>query len=92
MSRITHDVCLFLLLIVCTFSALAQQVSMSPGSSAVVVPSLVNFSGVLPEVDGKALSAVVGVIRAIVPRKYSLHRHIAADATDRRHLALWRVD
>jgi len=66
MSRITAWLLVYLLLLTCAVSVLAQQpAATASSSSAVVVPPLVNFSGVLTDVNGKPLTGVVGVTFAL---------------------------
>jgi len=64
MSRITARLWVYLLL-GCAVSVLAQQPAVTASSSTVVVPPLVNFSGVLTNVNGKPLAGVVGVTFAL---------------------------
>jgi hypothetical protein len=59
MSRIRIGVGAYLLLVACVLSAFAQQ--SGPSLSIAQVPTLVNFSGVLTDVNGKPLSGIVGV-------------------------------
>ena len=54
-----HIVCLWVAVVVC-ISAGAQQ-SRTPVSASGVLPTLVNFSGQLTDVDGKPLTGMVGV-------------------------------
>lgn len=54
----------------CTLAAATQQtngaeVSTTPSTNGTVVPQLVNYSGVLTDANGKALSGVVGVTFAL---------------------------
>ncbi len=53
-----RSLCCFLLFLCVSAVALAQQAS---AGSAAVVPTLVNFSGVVRDVSGKPLAGVVGV-------------------------------
>jgi hypothetical protein len=52
-------VCVCVLLISCVVPTVAQQAA--PGSSNAAVPSMVNFSGVLTDANGKALTGALGV-------------------------------
>jgi hypothetical protein len=55
-----RTLCLGIIAILCFPSAFAQQ-SSSVTSAAAPVPSLINFSGTLSEVNGKPLSGTIGV-------------------------------
>jgi hypothetical protein len=57
--RISVCLCVFLLLTCCVLPMAAQQPAAA--SANVAVPPMVNFSGVLTEVNGKPLTGVVGV-------------------------------
>ena len=59
MFRISVCLCVFLLLTCCVLPMAAQQPAAA--SANVAVPPMVNFSGVLTEVNGKPLTGVVGV-------------------------------
>jgi trimeric autotransporter adhesin len=59
MFRISVCLCVFLLLTCCVLPIAAQQ--RAAASANVAVPPMVNFSGVLTEVNGKPLTGVVGV-------------------------------
>lgn len=58
MVRISNSLCAFALLLCCALPALAQQPA---AETSQVVPPMVNFSGVLTDVNGKPLTGVVGV-------------------------------
>ncbi len=59
MFRITVCVCAFLLLACCVLPMAAQQPAAA--SANVAVPPMVNFSGVLTDVNGKPMTGTVGV-------------------------------
>jgi hypothetical protein len=59
MFRITVCVCAFLLLACCVFPMAAQQPAAASANAA--VPPMVNFSGVLTDVNGKPMAGTVGV-------------------------------
>lgn len=65
MLRTSVGVCFCLLLICCAVLVSAQQPVITGNSSNAVVPSLVSFSGVLTDVNGKLLTGVVGVTFAL---------------------------
>ena len=59
MFRITVCVCAFLLLACCVLPMAAQQPAAASANAA--VPPMVNFSGVLTDVNGKPMAGTVGV-------------------------------
>src|SRR5215471_9454106 len=68
----THKSLLWLLLLACLGSASAQQLQpVSSAASEAVVPTLVNFSGILTGFDGKPLVGIVGVTFSLYEEEQS---------------------
>ena len=57
MTRTVSCTCACFLLLACSLSLAGQQTS----ASSAIVPTLVNFSGTLNDMNGKPLSGVVGM-------------------------------
>src|SRR5579864_5658273 len=59
MVRISNLLCVYALLVCCALPGFAQQPAAAAANE--IVPRMVNFSGVLTDVNGKPLTGVVGV-------------------------------